>query len=86
MCVLQFYMAELLVAISYLHSNNIIHRDIKPSNILLASNGHMKLADFGLSTRCEKVAYVGTVPYCGMSPCASECFPTLLVLFLSPKA
>jgi len=48
--VVKFYIAECVLAVEYLHSLNIIHRDLKPENFLLDSNGHIKLADFGLSS------------------------------------
>lgn len=44
----RFYAAEIVLAIESVHSLNYIHRDIKPDNILIASNGHVKLSDFGL--------------------------------------
>ncbi|CAD8160114.1 unnamed protein product [Paramecium pentaurelia] len=43
------YMAEIILALDYLRQQNIVHRDLKPENILLDSQGHAKLADFGLS-------------------------------------
>ena len=45
----KFYIAELILAIEYLHNHNIIYRDLKPENILIDSEGHIKLADFGLA-------------------------------------
>lgn len=45
----RFYAAELLLALGHLHSHGIIYRDIKPENVLLDSDGHLKLGDFGLA-------------------------------------
>lgn len=44
-----FYVAEVFLALEYLHRHNIIYRDLKPENILLDKDGHVRLADFGLS-------------------------------------
>ncbi len=41
---------QVLDAIRYAHANLIIHRDIKPSNILIDTNGHLKVVDFGIAT------------------------------------
>jgi len=45
----KFITAELILAIEFLHKNNIIYRDLKPENVLFDEDGHIKLADFGLS-------------------------------------
>ncbi|GKB65144.1 probable serine/threonine protein kinase IREH1 isoform X2 [Tanacetum coccineum] len=45
----RIYIAEVVLALEYLHSLRIVHRDLKPDNLLIAHDGHIKLTDFGLS-------------------------------------
>lgn len=45
----RFYAAEIVLAIRYLHSLQVAHRDLKPENLLLDSEGHIKLSDFGFA-------------------------------------
>ncbi|XP_074276662.1 putative serine/threonine protein kinase IREH1 [Silene latifolia] len=47
--VARVYIAEVVLALEYLHSLHVVHRDLKPDNLLIAHDGHIKLTDFGLS-------------------------------------
>lgn len=41
-------------ALDYAHGQGLVHRDIKPANILLATDGRVKVADFGLAKRIDQ--------------------------------
>ncbi|KAJ1781394.1 serine/threonine protein kinase, partial [Coemansia sp. RSA 2399] len=69
----RFYLAEIVTAIEYMHEERTLHRDIKPENILLGSDMHILVTDFGTAkmfrdskSKAEPMraySFVGTAEY-----------------------
>ncbi|KAL7695158.1 mitogen-activated protein kinase kinase [Lotmaria passim] len=62
---------QVVSGLVYLHDvKRVLHRDLKPSNLLISEDGHVKIADFGVSKLIQTLAvsstYVGTM--CYMAP------------------
>ena len=87
------YITQACNGLHYAHQRNIVHRDIKPANLMVLSDGHVKIVDFGVArignesvTRTGQV--VGTIQY--MSPeqingapvdCRTDIFSLGVVLY-----
>lgn len=57
-----FYSAEVLCAIEYLHSLDVVYRNLKPETVWLDADGHVKLFDFALAK---------VVPHRTCTPCGT---------------
>ena len=69
------YFIQVINAVYYLHSNNIIHRDIKPENLLLCEDDNLKLCDFGWAkelTLENRSTFCGTMEYMAPEIVGSE--------------
>ncbi|KAJ1997975.1 3-phosphoinositide dependent protein kinase-1, partial [Coemansia thaxteri] len=66
----RFYLAEIILAVEYMHMERTLHRDLKPENILLGSDMHILITDFGTAKMFAKgetdqraYSFVGTAEY-----------------------
>jgi serine/threonine protein kinase len=57
------YIAEIALALEYVHKTGVVYRDLKPENVLICPDGHLKLTDFGLAKQLD--ADEATTTFCG---------------------
>mmetsp|Transcript_26663 Transcript_26663/g.83421 ORF Transcript_26663/g.83421 Transcript_26663/m.83421 type:complete len:405 (-) Transcript_26663:426-1640(-) len=63
--IVRIWAAEIVSAVAYCHSNDVLYRDLKPQNLMLDAEGHLRLVDFDLAKMPVSHALQGAQTYCG---------------------
>ena len=50
----RYYFKQLVEAVEYLHSQNLVHRDLKMENLLMDENFNLKINDFGFQKTTQQ--------------------------------
>ncbi len=66
--IIKIVVAQIIMGLEILHGEGIIYRELKPENILVTSDGHVKLTDYGLSKMIVSEnnpisTFIGTLEY-----------------------
>lgn len=61
----RIFIAEIVIAIEQLHKLGIVYRDLKLENVLIDSDGHVVLTDFGLSEELTMESNYRSFSFCG---------------------
>ena len=64
----KFYIASIVLALEYLHHNNIVYRDLKPENVFIDLQGFVKLGDFGFAK--VLITHPSLLFACFLRPCS----------------
>mmetsp|Transcript_114763 Transcript_114763/g.263448 ORF Transcript_114763/g.263448 Transcript_114763/m.263448 type:complete len:529 (-) Transcript_114763:113-1699(-) len=54
------FFQQIISGVEFCHSHMVVHRDLKPENLLLDTNLHIKIVDFGLSNRMRDGEFLRT--------------------------
>jgi hypothetical protein len=66
---------EIAAAVAHAHDAGILHRDLKPSNVLIAPDGHVKVADFGLARPVHRRVHMLSLTRAGLVAGTAEYLP-----------
>jgi cGMP-dependent protein kinase len=53
---IQFFFASFVLALEFLHENDVIYRDIKPENAVVEAKGYLKIIDLGTARKLDSAS------------------------------